>query len=73
MTVELLSLAHERNVEAELADVMQSQLDAGTLPTLDDMRDRFSPNPASVPQVNVDLVKLVDYDQLIRTRAEVVA
>lgn len=73
LTVELLSLAHERNVEAELAEAIQSQLNAGTLPTINGMRDRFAPNPASVPQVKVDLGKLVDYDQLIGTHAESVA
>jgi hypothetical protein len=71
LTVELLSLAHERNVEALLADAIQDKLDEGTLSTIEEMRIRFSPNPASVPQVKVDLGKLVDYDRLIGTRAEV--
>lgn len=70
LTVELLSLAHERNVEADLADIIQSKLDEGSLPTIADMRARFAPNPDSVPQVNVTLGKLVDYDSLIGLRAE---
>ncbi|AEH78515.1 IS21-like element ISRm9 family transposase [Sinorhizobium meliloti] len=73
LTVELLSLAHERNVEAALAHAIQGELDAGTLPTLDGMRARFAPNPACVPQVSVNLGKLVDYDRLISTRVEVTA
>ncbi|OYR22381.1 hypothetical protein CEV31_0300 [Brucella thiophenivorans] len=73
LTVELLSLAHERNVEAALADAIETTLNAGSLPTLDEMRVRFAPNPASVPQVNVDLGKLVDYDQLIAARVGVMA
>ncbi|WP_080697357.1 IS21 family transposase [Brucella intermedia] len=70
LTVELLSLAHERNVEAALAEVIQHELNAGALPTIDNMRDRFAPSPARVPQVNVNLGRLVDYDQLIGTHAE---
>ncbi|MFC7066211.1 IS21 family transposase [Brucella rhizosphaerae] len=73
LTVELLSLAHERNVEAALADAIETTLNAGSLPTIDEMRVRFAPNPASVPQVNVDLGKLVDYDQLISTHRQVMA
>jgi hypothetical protein len=73
LTVELLSLAHERNVEAALAEAIQNELDAGTLPTLDGMRTRFAPNPTCVPHVNVKLGKLVDYDSLIGTRSEVMA
>ena len=73
LTVELLSLAHERNVEAALAEAIQSKLDAGNLPTIDEMRVRFGPNPDSVPQVNVDLGKLVDYDQLIAGRVGVMS
>lgn len=65
--MELLSLAHERNVEAALALAIQGDLDAGRLPTLGGMRTRFAPNPACVPQVSVNLGKLVDYDRLIGT------
>ncbi len=73
LTVELLSLAHERNVEAALAHAIQGELDAGTVPTIDAMRTRFAPNPAFVPHVSVNLGKLVDYDRLISTPVEVTA
>jgi hypothetical protein len=73
LTVELLALAHERNVEAELADAIQNELDAGRLPCLEDMRARFAPNPACLPQVNVVLGALCDYDKLIGAGREVMA
>lgn len=73
LTVELLSLAHERNVEAALAHAIQGELDAGTVPTIDAMRTRFAPNPACVPHVSVNLGRLVDYDRLISTPVEVTA
>jgi hypothetical protein len=73
LTVELLSLAHERNVEAELAEAIQNELDVGLLPTLEDMRARFAPNPESMPQINVVLGELCDYDNLIGAGKEVMA
>ncbi len=73
LMVELLALAHERNVEAELAEAIQDELDAGRLPTLEAMRDRFAPNPAHVPQINVVLGALCDYDKLIGAGKEVMA
>lgn len=73
LTVELLSLAHERNVEAALANAISDDLDTGTLPTLEGMRARFAPDPANVPQINVHLGQLIDYDRLIGTHAEAIA
>ncbi len=63
-TVEMLSLAHERNVEAELAEAIQGDLDAQKMPLLARMRTQFAPNPACVPEVNVHLGKLGDCDHL---------
>lgn len=73
LTVELLALAHERNVEAELAKAIQDELDAARLPTLEGMRARFAPNPIHMPQINVMLGALGDYDKLISTGKEVMA
>ena len=73
LTVEMLSLAHERNIEAELAEAIQSELDARKIPNLARMRIRFAPNPASVPQISVRLGKLGDYDRLISAGAEFLA
>lgn len=41
VTVELLALAHERACEAELAEAIAIDLDAGRLSDLAALRDRF--------------------------------
>ncbi len=63
--VELLSLAHERGCEAELADVLAADLDARRLPDLTRLRARFSPDPASLPVVSVQLPSLAVYNNLL--------
>ena len=45
--VELLSLAHEHNCEAQLAQVLQQCLDDGRLPDLDALDSRFEPKPTA--------------------------
>ena len=64
VTVELLALAHDRTCEAELAEVIDAELDAGRLPDLALLRERFGPSPASVPVIDVKLVALNAYDEL---------
>jgi plasmid stability protein len=64
VTVELLALAHDRACEAELAEIVDAGLDAGRLPDLAALRDRFGPSPGSVPDIEVELVPLSDYDEL---------
>jgi hypothetical protein len=64
LAVELLALAHDRGCEAELAEAIDTELDAGRLPNLIALRNRFGPSPASLPAVNVDLVPLHAYDEL---------
>jgi len=64
VTVELLALAHERACEAELADVLATELDAGRLPDLAALRIRFRPEQASIPHVAVELAPLAAYDEL---------
>jgi hypothetical protein len=64
VTVELLALAHDRACEAELAQVIDAELDAGQLPDLALLRERFGPSPASVPVIDVKLVALNAYDEL---------
>src|SRR3546814_8999344 len=44
--VELLSMAHERACEAELADLLAQDLDEGRLPDIAAVRPGFSPDPA---------------------------
>jgi hypothetical protein len=63
--VELLALAHERACEAELADILDTDLDAGRTPDMAALRRRFSPDPAMLPEVVVTLAPLSDYDSLL--------
>ena len=62
--VGLLALAHERACEAELADIIDAELDAGRLPDLDRLGRRFGPDPAAIPDVTVELAPLHLYDEL---------
>lgn len=63
--VELLALAHERSCEAELADILTADLEAGRLPDMAALRAHFSPNPAALPAVVVELMPLTTYDVLL--------
>jgi hypothetical protein len=69
--VELLSLAHERTCEAQLAEALNQCLDQGQLPDLNALRARFGPDPARLPQVHVQLASLRDYEALIDLDVEV--
>jgi hypothetical protein len=62
--VGLLALAHDRACEAELADAIDADLDAGRLPELDRLRARFTTDRVAVPDVTVALVALCAYDEL---------
>jgi len=62
--VGLLALAHERACEAELAASIDAELDAGRLPNLDAMRERFKPPVTAIPEVVVALTPLHVYDEL---------
>ncbi len=67
--VGLLALAHERACEVELARAIDVDLDAGVLPDLASLRDRFQPDRAAIPEVAVELVPLSAYDELAVVRA----
>ena len=69
VTVELLALAHDRACEAELAQMIDADLDAGRLPDLSVLRERFGPSPGSVPVIEVELVSLSAYDELAAIHA----
>lgn len=62
--VGLLALAHDRACEAELAEALEAELDAGRLPDLDLLERRFAPDPAAIPDITVELVPLNLYDEL---------
>ena len=63
--VELLALAHDRACEAELAEALDADVDAGRLPDLAFLRAYFGPDPASVPLIDVEVVPLSVYDELV--------
>ncbi len=64
VTVELLALAHDHGCEAELAQTINVELDAGRLPDLTALHERFGARPQSVPLIEVELAALGTYDEL---------
>jgi hypothetical protein len=62
--VELLSLAHDRACEAELAALLEADLEAGRLPDLAVLMARFAPQLAALPVVTVRFPALSTYDDL---------
>jgi plasmid stability protein len=60
-------MAHERNCESELADLLTAGLEAGRLPDMAALRARFAPDPARLPNVVVRLAPLNVYEALIGT------
>lgn len=71
--VELLSLAHERACEVQLAEVLQQCLADGQLPDMNALRARFAPDPACLPAVSVQLASLSDYEALLDVDTKVPA
>ncbi len=65
MMVELLSPAHERACEAELATLLSADIAANRLPDMASLRGRFAPDPAALPEVVVELAPLSAYDALL--------
>lgn len=73
LMVALLSLAHDRSCEAQLATVLCADLAERRLPDLNALMARFTPDPARLPQVLVELASLSSYDVLVASSAEVTA
>jgi hypothetical protein len=67
MMVELLALAHDRGCEADLAVLLTADLAAIRLPDITALRAHFAPDPASLPEVVVQLTPLVAYEALLGT------
>ena len=67
ITVELLSLAHERACEAQLAALLEEFLVADKVPDIATLRARFTPDPARLPQVLIHLPSLAAYESLVET------
>ena len=63
--VGLLALAHDRGVEAGLADALDTELDAGRLPDLAEMMRRFMPRETAAPDVRVTIPSASVYDSLL--------
>jgi hypothetical protein len=63
--VGLLALAHEAGCEADLAADLDRTLDAGELPDLPALQDRFAPAVAEMPTVTVALPAAADYNTLV--------
>lgn len=64
--VELLSLAHDRTCEAELAGILSELLETDQLPDVAALQARFAPDPGRLPQVHVELMPLSLYETLAR-------
>lgn len=67
--VELLAIAHERACEAELASVLAADIKAGRQPDLKAIRQRFAPDPASLPALTIPTMPLASYDILLQGAA----
>lgn len=63
--VDLLALAHDRGIEAEIAAALDAILDAGDLPDLAEIRARFKPKAASMPAVWIKMPSASIYDLLL--------
>jgi transposase InsO family protein len=64
IAVELLALAHERACEAELAGLLDAELEAGRLPDIATLRAHFAPEAAALPDVSVSHPPLAAYEAL---------
>ena len=57
--VGLLALAHDRACEAELAEAIDAELDAGRLPDLETLSRRFAPHPTAIPDITIEVASCV--------------
>ena len=73
LMVDILSLAHDRSCEAELAAALTVELDADRLPDMALLRVRFAPDLAALRGVVVRLAPLSDYEILLSSQLEVAA
>ena len=73
LMVALLSLAHDRSCEAQLAGVLAEDLAQRRVPEIHALLARFVPDPARLPEVSVQLAPLSSYDVLMEQALEVAA
>jgi hypothetical protein len=69
----LLALAHDRGCEGQLAEYLDERLDAGELPNIQALRERFAPDPETLPHIEVRLGSLAAYEELLERPALEVA
>ena len=67
LMVALLSLAHDRGCEAQLALALADDLDQRRVPDMNALLLRFAPDPARLPDVFVHLASLSSYDVLVES------
>jgi transposase InsO family protein len=65
LMVDLLDLADQASVVAELAGVLAEILEHGKLPDIDALRSRFAPRAPLMPSVQVVLPAAAVYDELL--------
>ena len=65
LAVDLLSLAHERCCERELAVVLAEYLARSELPDIQELRKQFHTDLGSMPLVEIAVPSLSSYDQLV--------
>ena len=65
IAVELLAMAHERCCEAEIADILEADLEQKVIPDIAALRDLFAPDPERLPKVEVRLAPLSIYEGLM--------
>ena len=68
MAVDLLSLAHERCCERELAVILTEHLAQGKVPDVKALRERFHTDLAALPSIEIETPELSSYDQLLGTQ-----
>lgn len=69
MTVDLLALAHDRGCEAELADHLKEDLRQKRAPDVPTLRALFGPSQDALPDVQVKMVDLCSYNQVLNSAA----
>ena len=69
LMVGLLDLAARGACEVQLAQVLGDLLQAGTLPELAGLEEKFAPKQTPVPEVRVQLPSLASYDRLLEVAA----
>lgn len=62
--VELLSMAHERGIEAEIAAALSCHQETRTLPDIGELRERFVDVERAAPDITVELPDLSVFDVL---------